>query len=89
MGVPKAPKATGAVLARRARPAAWSGGKPSPMRMVPQTATGVPKPAAPSKNAPNAECDQEKLQAAIRCDAYEAFLQLCEPARSHGELVQE
>ena len=34
-------------------PEAASGEKPRPMRMAPVTATGVPKPDAPSKNAPN------------------------------------
>ena len=52
MGVPRAPKATGAVLAMREREAAWRGLKPSWMRMAEVTATGVPKPAAPSKKAP-------------------------------------
>ena len=52
VGIPTDPKATGAVLASRERPAAWMAGKPRPMRIVPQTATGVPKPAAPSKKAP-------------------------------------
>ena len=55
MGVPSAPKATGAVLAMSERPAAASGEKPRPIRIAPVTATGVPKPEAPSKNAPNAK----------------------------------
>src|SRR5689334_3611248 len=53
MGVPSAPKATGAVLAMSDRPEAWSGLKPSWIRIAAVTATGVPNPAAPSKNAPN------------------------------------
>ncbi len=52
MGVPSAPKATGAVLPISERPAAWSGLKPSPISMAAETATGVPKPAAPSMKAP-------------------------------------
>ena len=52
MGVPSAPKATGAVLAMRDSPAACSGLKPSWVRITAVTATGVPNPAAPSKNAP-------------------------------------
>ena len=52
-GVPSAPNATGAVLAISDRPDAASGEKPSPIRMAAVTATGVPKPAAPSKKAPN------------------------------------
>ncbi len=55
IGVPRAPKATGAVLAMSERPEAASGEKPSPIRIAPVTATGVPKPDAPSKNAPNAK----------------------------------
>ena len=54
IGVPSAPNATGAVLAISERPDAASGAKPRPMSIAPVTATGVPNPAAPSKNAPNA-----------------------------------
>ena len=66
IGVPSAPKATGAVLAIRDSPAAASGEKPRPISIAPVTATGVPKPDAPSKNAPNAEGDQQQLQPAVR-----------------------
>ncbi|MNE46699.1 hypothetical protein D3C80_1410530 [compost metagenome] len=52
IGMPKAPKATGAVLAIRHKPAAYSGLKPSPTRSAAVIATGAPKPAAPSRNAP-------------------------------------
>jgi hypothetical protein len=52
MGVPKAPNATGAVLAISARPDAYSGGKPAPIMSAAEIATGVPNPAAPSMNAP-------------------------------------
>jgi hypothetical protein len=52
IGVPMAPKATGAVLPIRARSAACKGRKPSPISMAAEIATGVPKPAAPSMNAP-------------------------------------
>ncbi len=52
IGVPSAPNATGAVLAISDSPEAASGVKPRPMRIAPVTATGVPKPEAPSKNAP-------------------------------------
>src|SRR5512139_2281363 len=52
IGVPSAPYATGAVLAIRDRPEAASGEKPRPISTAPVTATGVPKPAAPSKKAP-------------------------------------
>ena len=40
--MPSAPKATGAVLAIRDRPEAVSGEKPSPIRIAPVMATGVP-----------------------------------------------
>ena len=53
IGVPNPPYATGDVLAIRHRTAARNGWKPSPTMMAPQMATGVPAPAAPSKNAPN------------------------------------
>src|SRR4029079_15298316 len=52
IGVPSAPKATGAVFAMSESADASSGGNPSPMSIAPVTATGVPNPAAPSKNAP-------------------------------------
>src|SRR5581483_10200421 len=51
-GVPSAPYATGAVFAISERPEAAKGEKPSPIKMAPVTATGVPNPAAPSKKAP-------------------------------------
>ena len=51
-GVPIAPYATGAVFAISDSPDAWSGLKPKPINTAAVTATGVPKPAAPSKNAP-------------------------------------
>ena len=37
------------------RPDAASGEKPSPIRIAPVTATGVPNPPAPSKKAPKAK----------------------------------
>ena len=52
IGVPIAPNATGAVFAISDRPAAYSGVKPSPIKSAEQIATGVPKPDAPSMNAP-------------------------------------
>jgi hypothetical protein len=51
-GVPSAPKATGAVLPINAMPADGKGLKPSAINMAAEIATGVPKPAAPSMNAP-------------------------------------
>ena len=55
IGVPSAPKATGAVFAMSEKTDASKGGKPSPMSSAPVTATGVPNPAAPSKKAPKAK----------------------------------
>ena len=52
IGVPNAPKATGAVFAIKDNPDAARGVNPNPMRIAPVTATGVPKPDAPSKKAP-------------------------------------
>ncbi|MNT72128.1 hypothetical protein D3C72_2106990 [compost metagenome] len=52
MGMPMAPKATGAVLPIRHRPAAYSGLKPRPTSSAAVIATGAPKPAAPSRKAP-------------------------------------
>ncbi len=52
IGMPRAPKATGAVLAIRHRPAAYSGLKPRPTSKAAVIATGAPKPAAPSRKAP-------------------------------------
>ena len=51
-GMPIDPNATGAVLASRQMPAAKNGLKPSPASIAPETATGAPKPAAPSMKAP-------------------------------------
>ena len=52
IGVPMAPKATGAVLARSTTAAARSGEKPSAMSMTPVIATGAPKPASASSRPP-------------------------------------
>ena len=52
-GMPMDPNATGAVLASRQMPAAKNGSKPRPASIAPDTATGAPKPAAPSMKAPN------------------------------------
>ena len=53
IGVPMAPHATGAVLARRLSTADWKGLKPRPTMTAPAMATGVPKPEVPSIIAPN------------------------------------
>src|ERR1043166_6561886 len=51
-GAPRAPNATGAVFAISERLDAESGVNPRPIKIAPVTATGVPKPQAPSMNAP-------------------------------------
>src|ERR1700688_4740278 len=53
IGVPIAPHATGAVLARRFSTADWNGLNPRPTITAPAIATGVPKPEVPSMIAPN------------------------------------
>ena len=55
IGIAMDPNATGAVFASRQMAAAWNGEKPRPASMAAATATGVPNPAAPSRNAPNAK----------------------------------
>src|SRR5436190_176069 len=52
IGTPSPPYATGEVLAIRQMIAARMGGNPSPTSMALQMATGLPAPAAPSRNAP-------------------------------------
>jgi len=52
-------------------------------------ATGVPKPAAPSKKDPKQKGDQDELEAAILRHAHEALLQDFEKAGVAGELVKE
>ncbi len=52
IGVARAPKATGAVLAISATAAALSGWNPSASSMTTVIATGVPKPASASSSAP-------------------------------------
>src|ERR1035441_812580 len=53
-GIPIDPNATGAVFASRQIDDAYSEENPSPTIIAAATATGVPKPAQPSINAPNA-----------------------------------
>ena len=53
MGLPRPPKATGAVSATSARAIALSGLKPMAMSMTPQMAIGEPPPASASMSAPN------------------------------------
>src|ERR1035441_2961295 len=54
-GMPMDPKATGAVFASRQIDDAYSAEKPKPTIIAAATATGVPNPAQPSMNAPNAK----------------------------------
>ena len=55
IGIPIEPNATGAVFASRQIAEALKGEKPRPISIVAAMATGVPNPAAPSRNAPNAK----------------------------------
>jgi hypothetical protein len=56
--------------------------------MAAVTATGVPKPAAPSKKAPK-EGNQQQLDAAVFGDAGKRILQHLEAAVLLGQLMQE
>ncbi len=51
-GIPSEPKATGAVLAMRARTADMIGSKPRPASIDAVIATGAPNPAMPSMSEP-------------------------------------
>ena len=88
-GVPSAPKATGAVLAMSDRPDAASGEKPRPISIAAVTATGVPNPAAPSKNAPRREGDEQELQTPVVADRADRALQDLELALLVRELVEK
>jgi hypothetical protein len=70
-------------------PAAASGLNPSPIMIAAVTATGVPKPAAPSKNAPKAKGHQQELQAAVGRDAGDALLQHIEQPDLAGQLIHK
>ena len=70
-------------------PEAASGGKPIPIRIAAVTATGVPNPAAPSKNAPDREGDEQKLQAAVPGDPGQAGLEGGEMAFLLGQRIEE
>ena len=90
IGVPSAPKATGAVLAMSDRPEAASGVKPRPIRIAPVTATGVPKPAAPSKNAPKQNATSSSCSRAIVGDVRDALRAASSNRpRSFGQLIEE
>src|SRR5258708_25062949 len=54
-GMPMEPNATGEGFASRQIDEAYSEEKPSPTIIAAATATGVPNPAQPSINAPNAK----------------------------------
>ena len=84
MGVPSAPKATGAVLAMSDRPEAASGRKPSPISMAAVTATGVPNPAAPSKKAPRQKAMNSTCS---RRSSLTAMIERCSTAKSPRSLA--
>ena len=54
-GLPRPPKATGAELPIRQISAVCMGGKPRPIIMAAETATGAPPPPAPSSSEPKAK----------------------------------
>ena len=74
IGVPSAPKATGAVLPINAMPEASNGLKPRPISIAAEMATGVPNPAAPSIKAP-------KLKAIIKACKRSSLARLAIVAR--------
>ena len=73
IGIPMDPKATGAVLAIKQIPAAYKGLNPNPTSIAAVIATGAPKPAVPSKKAPNENaisnaCNlRSEVMEAIKC----------------------
>ena len=89
IGVPSAPNATGAVLAMSDSPDAASGVKPRPIRIAPVTATGVPKPDAPSKNAPKEKATSSSCSRRSSVTCGDALAQHVEQPALVGQLVQE
>ena len=84
-----APKATVAVLANSAMAAEVSGEKPRPISMAAHTATGVPKPAAPSKKAPKQKGIRQDLQPPVGGDPAQRMLEDPEQAFFHRQAVEE
>ena len=89
MGVPSAPKATGAVLAMSDKPDAASGLKPRPMSIAAVTATGVPKPCRTLEEGAEAEGDEQQLQAPVVADGADRTLQNRELPLFARELIEE
>src|ERR1700724_430026 len=71
------------------RPDAASGEKPSPMRIAAVTATGVPKPDAPSKKRAERKGDQQQLDAPVRAHPADRLLQRLDRAAGEGQPVHE
>ncbi len=88
-GVPSAPNATGAVLAMSDSPDAASGEKPSPIRIAPVTATGVPNPRRALEERAETERHDQQLQAAILGDVRDALAQHVEQAALVRQLVEK
>src|SRR3954467_5181317 len=86
---PRAPKATGAVLAIRHKPEAASGEKPRPSSIDAVTATSVPNPAAPSKKAPSEKAMNSNCRRRSSLTFRNAALQDLKLALLAGELVEE
>jgi hypothetical protein len=87
IGMAIAPNATGAVLATSATAAAFIGLNPSARSMTDVMATGVPKPASASSSAPEAERDDDCLDALVVGDPRERTAQHDEVAVSTGHVV--
>ena len=69
-------------------PAAKNGEKPRPVSIAAATATGVPKPAAPSMNAPNANAISIACSRPVRGQAADRVLDDLEVARLERESVE-
>lgn len=88
MGVPRAPKATGAVFAISDKPEAANGEKPRPIKIAAVTATGYQNRRLLQKRT-KCKSDQQQLQATVFGDAGDGILQYFETAILLGELMQK
>src|SRR5262249_15283619 len=71
------------------RPDAASGENPSPMRIAPVTATGVPKPDAPSKKAPKENAINRSCSRRSARTPADGLLQSLETAGRDRKAVHE
>ncbi len=68
-GVPRAPKATGAVLARRAIPAAWTGRQANSHQERTADGDRSSKSSSSLEKSAERERDEQKLKTTVCCDA--------------------